>query len=121
MIRSIQRVWRKPRQMRHFIVPIRSSLDSNLPLEVHRKRLLYRCSMTGLKELDVVLGNWAKLHLENLDEKQIEELTEILNEESVDLQKWMAQKHPIPSHLNENSVANSILAFRDAGNVANCP
>ena len=56
-----------------------------------------------------------------LNESQVKELGEVLNEESVDLQQWMAQKKPPPEHLRTNSVVQMILEFRDAGNVANCP
>jgi len=98
---------------------MRSSYDSELPLEVSRKRIKYRCGMTGLKELDIVLGYWSNLHLDGLNEAELRELTAVLDEESLDLQKWMARKEDIPAHLKTNSVANRIIDFRNAGNVLN--
>ena len=43
-----------------------------------RKRLMYQCTHMGTKELDLLLGEFAKKKLKNLSIKQLKELDLIL-------------------------------------------
>ena len=76
----------------------------------------YVSSNRGIKELDILLGNWAKQNIDGLNENECNELTTILNEETLDLVNYLIKKEKIPNNIN-NSIMKQILRFKDKGNV----
>ena len=63
--------------------------------EVRRKRLLYRSSYTGTKETDVLLGAFAKRHLDGLTSEQLDQYEHLMTIEDPRLYKWITgQEHP---------------------------
>ena len=57
--------------------------------EAHKKRLVYRSKQRGWLELDLVLGAWATLHVPELNAAELVEYENILNEETIDIYKWI--------------------------------
>ncbi len=43
-------------------------------LEIFKKKLLYRASYRGTKEMDILLSSFVKKHINGLNEKQLKEL-----------------------------------------------
>jgi succinate dehydrogenase flavin-adding protein (antitoxin of CptAB toxin-antitoxin module) len=78
-------------------------------LRVHRglqmvNRLLYRSKQRGLLELDLLIGEYAELHLPSMDAQQLEQAEAILGEENPDLWKWLTLQTDAPEHLIQNRV-----------------
>jgi antitoxin CptB len=48
-------------------------------LELFKKKLLYRSSYRGTKEMDILLSNFVKKHINNLNENQLIELDKFLS------------------------------------------
>ena len=48
-------------------------------LEIFKKKLLYRASYRGTKEMDILLSNFVKQNVDNLDENQLKDLESFLN------------------------------------------
>ena len=48
-------------------------------LEIFKKKLLYRASYRGTKEMDILLSNFVKQHVDNLNKNQLKDLESFLN------------------------------------------
>ena len=48
-------------------------------LEIFKKRLLYRASYRGSKEMDILLGSFVNKHINDFDENNLKELEKFLN------------------------------------------
>ena len=57
--------------------------------ENFRKKLLFRSSHRGTKEMDIILGTYAKEKLPNMDDKELIKFQEFLNLSDPDLYKWI--------------------------------
>ena len=47
-------------------------------LEIFKKKLLYRASYRGTKEMDILLSNFVKKHINIFDDLQLEQLEKFL-------------------------------------------
>ena len=47
-------------------------------LEIFKKKILYRASYRGTKEMDILLSTFVKRHINNLSEKELKELENFL-------------------------------------------
>ena len=57
-------------------------------IKVLRKRLMFRSGHRGLKEMDLLLGNFVKKHLDQLNNSDLLELEKLLLLEDEILSKW---------------------------------
>tara|TARA_B110000003_G_scaffold276250_1_gene321734 strand:+ start:6192 stop:6452 length:261 start_codon:yes stop_codon:yes gene_type:complete len=57
--------------------------------ENFRKKLLFRSSHRGTKEMDIILGTYAKEKLPNMDDNELIKFQEFLNLSDPDLYKWI--------------------------------
>ena len=48
-------------------------------LDIFKKRLIYRASYRGTKEMDILLGSFVNKHINDLDENSLNELENFLN------------------------------------------
>ena len=78
---------------------------------MRRRRLLYRFSHSGTKELDALLGGFAKAHVANFDRKALDEFETILACPSPDIYNWLSKREGVPSHL-DGPVMNMMLSFK---------
>lgn len=65
-------------------------------MDSKRKRLLFHCTHMGMKENDVMFGNFAKAHLAQMTDGEVEELEALLQNSDLDLFKWVLGKLPVP-------------------------
>lgn len=62
-------------------------------LEVLRKQLLFRSKNLGVKELDLLVGNWAKKNLQSMNDLELKQFNEeVLMKETPDLTKMLLTK-----------------------------
>ena len=57
-------------------------------LEVKRKRLKMRSMRRGIKEMDLILKNFADLNLNLMSERELENFENLLLENDQDLYQW---------------------------------
>ena len=50
-------------------------------LEIYKKRLIYRASYRGTKEMDILLSKFVNKYIDEFDEKLLTELEKFLNYE----------------------------------------
>lgn len=65
-------------------------------MDALRKRLLFHCTHMGMKENDVMFGDFAKAHLADMSDAEVEELEALLKNSDLDLFKWVLGEAPVP-------------------------
>ncbi len=65
-------------------------------LTLRRKRMLYRAWHRGIREMDLILGQFAEDRIADLPEEQLDALEAIMAEEDGDLIKWINGEKPVP-------------------------
>ena len=57
-------------------------------LEIFKKKLLYRASYRGTKEMDILLTTFVKKHINNLNDSQLEALERFLEYEDEEISNF---------------------------------
>ena len=82
-------------------------------LDVRRRRALFRSSHRGMQETDILLGAFARRHLEALSEAQVRRFEALLEETDNDLFDWITGKTPVPAAL-DHDVMKLLQNFRNS-------
>ena len=83
------------------------------PAEIHRKRLLWRATHRGIKEMDLLVGGYAHAHLAGMDEANLQEFTQLLELPDQDLLSWATGVVEVPPQ-HDSTLLRAVLAFRPA-------
>lgn len=73
----------------------RSSAD----LDERRRRILYRCWHRGIREMDLMLGQFAEREIAHFSDEELDALEHVMREEDQDLISWINGSKPIPEHM----------------------
>ncbi|MFV0251695.1 MAG: succinate dehydrogenase assembly factor 2 [Rickettsia aeschlimannii] len=65
-----------------------------------QKKLFYRSKNRGCREMDYILGSFAKKYLSLMDEKKLGSYSLILDQNDNDLYNWVNNKSSAPSYLD---------------------
>ena len=77
-------------------------------IAVRRKRLRYRAWHRGTKEMDLILGPYADAHTEAMDERNLNRLEALMNEEDPPLLKWVMGQEEPPANVDRDFLAEVI-------------
>ena len=66
------------------------------------RRLVYQASYTGMKETDLLLGHFAKAHLPNLTDRQLDDFEALLAAGDDRIHAWVMGNEPIPLSYDTN-------------------
>lgn len=77
-----------------------STTDSHKDMNVRRKRLTYRANYRGFKEMDMILGGFAKAHMDELSDEDVLIFEELLGAKDHDIYGWITGKLPLPSQYD---------------------
>lgn len=80
-------------------------------LDIRRKRLLWRATHRGNREMDLVLGGYARAHLATMGEAELDEFERLVSLEDPMLMGWVVGREAVPAEY-DSGLARSILAFR---------
>lgn len=72
---------------------------SSADLDPRRRRILFRCWHRGIREMDLILGQFAEAEITTMSEAELDELERIMAEEDADLISWINGAAPAPDHL----------------------
>ncbi|GIL00380.1 MAG: hypothetical protein BroJett030_02790 [Alphaproteobacteria bacterium] len=78
-------------------------------LNRRRKRLLYRANHRGIKEMDIILGDFARLRLATLSEAELDQFEALLEESDRELLAWFTGERVVPARFN-NPLIDAIFA-----------
>ncbi|MBX4941280.1 FAD assembly factor SdhE [Rhizobium binae] len=68
-------------------------------LDPRRRRILFRCWHRGIREMDLVFGQFAEAEIATLSDAELDEFETIMAEEDNDLVRWIMGTWPVPEHL----------------------
>ena len=74
--------------------------DMSEEISKRRKRLLYRANYRGFKEADLLFGGFAKAHLSEMDEAELDEFEELLKLPDRELYEWATGKTEPPANIH---------------------
>lgn len=83
----------------------------NETVENKRKRLIFRSEHRGTKEMDLVLGSFAKKYIPEFTEEELSLYDEILNESDPDLYNWVTGIEDFPAN-KMNAVYEILLKHK---------
>ena len=61
--------------------------------EIIKKQIIYRSTHRGSKEMDILLGNFVKKHIDNFNDDELKDVEQILFIEDEILYRWYFQKN----------------------------
>ncbi len=79
-------------------------------LEIFKKRLIYRASYRGTKELDILLSNFVNKYIHTLDEHMLRELEKFLEFEDEILLNYY-HNNIVEKEINENEISKMFKDF----------
>jgi len=79
--------------------------------ETRLRRLVYQSSYTGMKETDLLLGRFAKLHLHGLTDDELGQYEALLDAGDDRIYAWVVAGEPAPQ-MHDNRVLNLIKGFK---------
>lgn len=80
-------------------------------LDPRRRRTLFRAWHRGIREMDLIFGQFADTELATISAADLDEFEAILSEDDNDLFKWISGEKPLPERLDTPLFAR-IAAFR---------
>jgi antitoxin CptB len=66
-------------------------------IDPRRKRLLWRATHRGIKEMDLILGGFAVRHVALLSDAELAELEEIIELPDQQLLSWATRQETVPA------------------------
>ena len=78
--------------------------------ELRRKRLVHRSRYRGVKESDLLFGQFAARHLDELDDEQLGRYEALLDEPDQEVLAWIYGRAPVPER-HRNDVFDRLRAF----------
>ena len=80
-------------------------------LEIFKKRLLYRSNYRGTKEMDILLSNFVKDYIDQLNQEELEELDKFLNfEDDVILDFY--QNGIVKENIDKNKISKIFKSYQ---------
>ena len=80
-------------------------------LEIFKKRIIYRASYRGTKEMDILLSSFVNKYINDLDEVLLKELENFLNfEDEIILNYYHFDI--IKDKINENKISKLFKSFK---------
>jgi antitoxin CptB len=77
-------------------------------LETYKKKIIYKASHRGSKEMDILLGNFINKYIELFNENELNIFDSILDCDDDDIYQWMIGKKDVPTRC-ENRVFSLLI------------
>ena len=68
--------------------------------ELLRKRLRYRSWHRGIKEMDILLGQFADQFLAEMDDAALDVYENLISHNDQELYAWMTGRKPVPTQID---------------------
>jgi len=80
-------------------------------IENKRRRLIFRSDHRGTKEMDIILGSFARKYVPDFTEEELNEFDALLSNNDPDLYNWITRKEEPPEDVM-NGVLGKVLEFK---------
>jgi antitoxin CptB len=81
------------------------------PIELRRKRLLWRSSHRGIREMDLLMGGFAQSRLPTMTEKELNAFEALIELPDQELLSWVTGEADVPPTIS-NMLLPELLKFR---------
>ena len=78
--------------------------------DIRRKRLLWRATHRGIKEMDLILGGFVTRHIAGFSDAEIAELERIMEIPDQDMLSWATRQAEVPA-AHASPLLTRILAY----------
>ena len=85
--------------------------DNSEQIEITRKRLLWRATHRGIKEMDIVVGGFAAERLGGMNEIELNEFERLLELPDQELLSWATKQEQVPADLG-SPLLMEMMSFR---------
>lgn len=83
-------------------------------LDERRRRILFRAWHRGMREMDLILGNFANAEIETLTDAELSAFEDLLEPEDQKVFSWVSGTEPTPPEFDTPLFAR-IVAFHHSG------
>lgn len=91
---------------------------SSAALDERRRRLLFRSWHRGMREMDLLMGNFADAFLAGMSEAEVDAFEFLSDADDRELLSWLTSQHPVPTEY-DTQMFHRILAYHLANPLAN--
>lgn len=84
-------------------------------IEIFRKKLLYKASHRGTKEMDILMGSFADKFIQLFDDHELSLLDILLDQDDDHIYKIILKKTSIPENI-DNRVTKLLIDFANTIN-----
>ena len=81
------------------------------PIELRRKRLLWRACHRGIREMDLLMGGFAKRRVGDMTENELNDFEALIELPDKQLLTWITGEATVPATL-DNGLLPELLKFR---------
>ena len=79
--------------------------------EILKKQIIYRSMHRGTKEMDLLLGNFVKKHIDKLDSNELKDLDKLLFIEDEVIYKWYFENN-LNNNIPNTKVSTMLKNFK---------
>ena len=84
-------------------------------LEIKRKRLLFRSTHRGTKEMDILIGGYYEENMERFSPEELNEVEAILEYPDDNLYSWAVERAPVPLEFSSPVLQSFIDSVKRRG------
>ncbi len=82
-------------------------------MDARRKKLLFQSQHCGIKENDILLGQFAATHLEGMTAAELDMFEALLRENDHDIYGWVVGHQKLAPHVDHQVMA-ALIQFKNA-------
>jgi antitoxin CptB len=79
-------------------------------LDVRRRKLLFRAWRRGVREMDLIVGRFADVHIDKFDAKDLDDFERLIEAGNAELYAWVVGTESAPAHY-DTAVLAELKAF----------
>jgi antitoxin CptB len=83
---------------------------TSLSLEARKRRCLYRAGHRGMREMDIIMGSFAKASLHEMSESDVLDFENLIKAVDKNIFAWVTGSEPIPSPF-DTPVLHQMITF----------
>lgn len=94
-------------------MPTTGSSRTTADLPPRRRKLLFRSWHRGMREVDLILGQFADTHIDTLSDVELDQYEHLMEALDRDLLKWVTGEAAVPAEFDTH-IFRKIVASRKA-------